>query len=108
MRKIGVQSLPKQMIIHVVYFSVFWSNVPPAENGISDTWSPREIVLDQTVNYDLHCKEVFGAYVHGHHDREVTNDMRPRTFAGIFFGTTGNLQGTVKVWDLQTGCHQKA
>ena len=30
LRKIGVKTLPKQMIIHVVYFSAFWSNVPLA------------------------------------------------------------------------------
>ena len=59
--KIGVCYLPKQVIIHMVYFSVFWTNVPPATNGISDVWSPREIVLGQIVDYHLHCKEVFGA-----------------------------------------------
>ena len=95
--KIGVRYLPKQVIIHMVYFSVFWSNVPPDENGISDTWSSREIVLGQIVDYNLHCKEVFGAYVHGHNDYDVTNDMRPHTFVGIFFKTTGNLHVTVKV-----------
>ena len=81
--------------------------MPPAENGVSDIWSPRKIILGQIVDYDLHCREVFGSYVHGRKDYDIKNDIRPRTFAGIFFGTTGNFQGTVKVWDLNTGCVKK-
>ena len=75
LRKIGVKTLPKQMIIHMVYSSVFWKNVPPAPSGISNIWSPREIVLGLSVDYSLHCKEIFGVYVHGHNDFDITNDM---------------------------------
>ena len=40
-RRIGITMIPKQVIIHVVYFAVFWLNAAPAVNGISNTLSPR-------------------------------------------------------------------
>ena len=60
--RVGLRFFPKQMIIHIVYFSVFWTNVPPAENDISSMWSPREIILGRIVDHNLHCREVFRAY----------------------------------------------
>ncbi len=33
--------------------------------------------------------------------------MRPHTFPGIYLGPTGNLQGTKKVFDLNTGVVNK-
>ena len=33
--RIGVHTLPKQVIIHMEYLAVFWINVPPATKGIS-------------------------------------------------------------------------
>ena len=42
-----------------------------------------------------------------HVDPDVTNDMNGRTFQGLYLGPTGNLQGTVKCLDLNTGCVKK-
>ena len=103
LRRIGIITLPKQVIIHIVYFVVFWLNAPPATNGISEVHSPREIVLGRSIDYNLHCRATFGQYVHTHIDPDVTNDTKGRTFAGIYLGPTGNLQGTVKTMDLNTG-----
>ena len=100
-------ALPKQVIIHMVYFAVFWLNAAPAENGISELLSPREIVLKRSVDFKLHCRGTFGQYVMAHVDPDVTNDMNGRTFQGLYLGPTGNLQGTVKALDLVTGCVKK-
>ena len=102
LRRIEITALPKQVIIHIVYFAVFWLNAPPATNGISEVHSPREIVLGRSIDCNLHCRATFGQYVHAHIDPDVTNDMKGRTFAGIYLGPTGNLQGTVKAMDLNT------
>ena len=83
LRRIGIITLPKQVIIHIVYFVVFWLNAPPATNGISEVHSPREIVLGRSIDYNLHCRATFGQYVHAHIDPDITNDMKGRTFAGI-------------------------
>ena len=65
--------------------------------------SPREIVLKRSVDFDLHCRADFGQYIHAHIEPEKSNDMNGRTFAGLYLGPTGNLQGTVKAWDINTG-----
>ena len=72
-------------------------------NGISDVFSPREIVTRRVVDYKLHCRANFGQYVMAHEDPDVTNDMGGQTFAGVYLGPTGNLQGTVRIMDLITG-----
>ena len=65
-RQVRVHTLPKQVIIHMVYLAVFWMNAPPATNGTSMVHSPREIVLKKSVDVDLHCRADFGKYIHAH------------------------------------------
>ena len=43
-----------------------------------------------------------------HEDHDVTNDIGGQTFAVMYLGPTGNLQGTVRVMDLTRGCVKKA
>ena len=62
-RHIRIHTLPKQVIIHMVYLAVFWMNAPPATNGISNVHSPREIVLKRGVDFNLHCRGKFGKCV---------------------------------------------
>ena len=76
-------------------------------NGISMVHSPQEIVLQRSVDFDLHCRVGFGQYIHAHIEPEKSNDMNERTFAALYLGPTGNLQGTVKAWDINTGCVKK-
>ena len=103
MRRVNIKVLPKQVIIHLIYFVVMWINGGPNENGISQVYSLREIVTEKTLGYKLHCKANFGQYVHVRIDPDKTNSMQNRTCPGIYLGPTGNMQGTVKVLDLNTG-----
>jgi hypothetical protein len=66
-------------------------------------YSPRKIVLGRELDFDKHCKATFGSYVEAHEDPTITNTMRSCTFPGIFLGSTGNRQGTHKVFDINTG-----
>ena len=103
MRRVNIKVLPKQVIIHLIYFVVMWLNGGPNKNGISQVYSPREIVTGKTLEYRLRFKANFGQYVHAHIDPDKTSGMQSRTFSGIYLGPTGNMQGTVKVLDLNTG-----
>ena len=47
LRRIRIHTLPKQVIIHMVYLSLFWTNAPPATNGISTVHSPREFFSEE-------------------------------------------------------------
>ena len=64
LRRVEIKALPKQVIIHLIYPVVMWINASPNENGISQVYSPREIVTGKTLKYKLHCKANFGQYVH--------------------------------------------
>jgi hypothetical protein len=99
--------LPCQVAIHLVYFAVLWLNSLLAAAGVSDKYSPWEIVLGRKINFKKHCKATFSSYAKAHNDPTITNTMRPRTFPRIFLGLTGNRQGTHKVFDINTGIVKK-
>ena len=44
-----------------------------------------------------------GAYIEASTDAIVTNDMSPRTKGCLLLGLSGNLQGSLKFFDLETG-----
>ena len=94
-------------MIHLIYNLVMFLNAMPAKTGISDTISPREIVMRHRLDWNKHCTGEFGEYVEAHIDSDITNNNKTRTFSGIYLGVTGNIQGTNKVFDLVTGTVKK-
>ena len=44
LRRAEIKVLQKEVIIHLIYSVVMWINGGPNENGISQVYSPREIV----------------------------------------------------------------
>jgi hypothetical protein len=69
--------LPRQVVIHLIYFAVLWLNSLPAAAGLSDKYSPQEIVLGHEINFKKHCKTTFGSHVKAHDDPTIANTMRP-------------------------------
>jgi hypothetical protein len=95
--------LPKKVIIHLIIFVVMWLNATPARKWISVEFSPREIVRQLKIDFAKHCRVSFGAYVEASKDADITNTMCPRTHPCIALGPSGNLQGSVKCFDLELG-----
>ena len=95
--------LHKTIIVHLVYCAVLWMNAGPAETGISEHYSPREIVTQIKMNYKKMCCAAFGDYIEASEDAIITNTMRPQTHPCIALGPSNNLQGSVKCIDLETG-----
>ncbi len=54
--------LPHQVVIHLVYFAVLWLNSLPEAAGVSDKYSPRNIVHSHKHDFKRHCKATFGSY----------------------------------------------
>ena len=94
--------MPDPFIIHLIYFVVMWINAFPADNGVSTHFLPREIITGLKLDYKKHCKALWGSYVEASDDNEVTNTMRARTSPCIVLGPTGNIQGSVKCYNLDT------
>jgi hypothetical protein len=94
--------MPDQMVIHLLYFVCMWINAFPSENGVSTQYSPREIVTGTKMDYNKHCKALWGSYVEASEDADITNTLKQRTYPCIVLGPTGNFQGSVKCFNLET------
>lgn len=94
---------PRRIIIELVYFIILWRNASPSKSGVSNEYSPREILSGQKVDYGRDCLLDFGAYVEVHDEPSPLNGMKSRTRPCIALGPTANLQGTYKFLCLTTG-----
>jgi hypothetical protein len=95
--------LPKLVTIKLMHFCVMWMSSFPVKLGISEKWSPREIVSRHKLDAKMHCKVPFWVYCEVHGNQDITNTMEPRTRWGICLGPTGNMQGSYKFLSLSTG-----
>ena len=94
--------MPDHFVIYLVYFVVMWINAVPSTSGASVVYSPREIVTGRKMDFSKHCKARFGSYVEASDDPDVTNTERDRTAPCIALGPTGNFQGSVWCYNLET------
>ena len=95
--------MPQIILIELIYHVVLWLNAFPSKSGISETLSPRKIVLRHKLDFKKHCKAPFGSYCEAHNEPAPTNNMASRSTPSIVLGPTGNLQGTYKFFSLITG-----
>ena len=95
--------IPRLVIIHIVYTCVVWLNAIPRKSDAVQGISPREIVTGRTVNYKRDCRACMGGYAEASTDVIVMNDNTPHTHSCITLGPSGNRQGSVKCFALETG-----
>jgi hypothetical protein len=95
--------IPQIMLIYLLPHVVMWLNNFPAANGISNRFSPREILQHNKLEVKYHCIAPFGCYCEVHEDNAPTNSMQSRGLPAICLGPTGNKQGTYSFLNLSTG-----
>ena len=66
-------------------------------------FSPREIITGLTVDYKRDRKAIVGAYIKASIDAEITNDNVERQQNYIYLGLSGNRQGSIKCFVIETG-----
>ena len=93
--------MPLRLILEMAKSVVFWLSSFPHTNGVSDTMSPREVMIGLQINHNNHCKYEFGEYVQTH--EEHTNGMEQRTIGALALYPTRNQQGGVYFLSLLTG-----
>ena len=89
------------LIIKMAYTRNFWLNAFPHMDEISQTMTPREIVMGFKVNFLQHCKLEVGDYVQTH--EEHTNDMKSHMIDALSLWPTGNSQGGYYFYSLTMG-----
>ncbi|KAL7552922.1 hypothetical protein ACHAWF_016178 [Thalassiosira exigua] len=97
------RKLHKLIVVNAVAFSTMWLNAFPVKHGVSQVWSPREIVARTKLSWEKHCQLDFGAYCEVHDELDPTNNNAPRTHEAISMGPTGNFQGSYKFFCLKRG-----
>jgi len=97
------KKIPRVMVIELLHFCVMWMNSFPVKSGISEKWSPRELVSCTKLDAKLQFRAPFGSYCEMHIDPDITNLLEPRTNWAICMGPMGNLQGGYKFLSLATG-----
>ena len=96
------ETIPMMVLIHTVYTAVFWLNAFP--NMSEKQWfSPRKIITGLTVDYKQDCKAVVGAYIEVSIDAKITNDNVERRQSYVYLGPSGNHQGSIKCFVIETG-----
>ena len=91
------------MKIVFVYFVILWLNAFPVKSGISQTISLQELLMRWRLDYKKHCRVQPGTYCEVHDEPVPTNTMAWRSHEAITLGPTGNLQGSVKFYCINTG-----
>ena len=95
--------IPQIMLIYLLHHVVMLLNNFPVANGISDLFSPHEILQHNKLDVKYHCIAPFGSYCEGHEDNAPTNSMQSHGLPAICLGPTGNKQGTYSFLNLLTG-----
>jgi hypothetical protein len=97
------EHIPKRVKIEFAYFIVLWLNAFPVRTGILLKYLPQELLVRWRFDYKKHCRVLPGTYCEAHNEPVPLNSMEPQTHEMITLGPTGNLQGSVKFYWLNTG-----
>jgi hypothetical protein len=97
------KKMPQIMLVKLIYHIVLWLNAFPTKSGVLETPLPRKIVMRHKLIFAKHCRALFGSYCKTHDKPVPTNRMVSRSTPVIVLGPTGNLQGTYKLFSLETG-----
>ena len=87
------------LVLHVVKQLTFF----PTKAGISETFSPRMLMIGEKLDYKKHLTLQFGEYCQVHEQDEPRNSQAPRTKGAICLGPCGNKQGGFRFMSLNSG-----
>jgi hypothetical protein len=94
--------IPKIMTVHVVLNVVKLLNFFPTKGGVSETLSPKTIMLGETLDYKKHLSLQIGQYCQVREEDNPRNSQLDCTKGTICLGPSGNLQGGLKSMALNT------
>jgi hypothetical protein len=95
--------IPKRMKIEFVYFMIPWMNAFLVKSRILPTILPPKLLMWWRLDYRKHCCVPLETYCEVHNEPTPTNRMALRTHEAIALGSTGNLQGSVKIYFINMG-----
>jgi hypothetical protein len=97
------ERISKIMTIHIVLNVVKLLIFFPTKGGVSETLSPKTIMLGETLEYKKHLSLQIGHYCQVHEEDHPRNSQLTCTKGAISLGPSGNLQGGFKFMALNNG-----
>ena len=91
----------RRLIVGLLRTVVFCINEFPWPSGASQESNPLTIIEDFVLKYDVHFQVIFGEYSQPY--KVTDNTMQERTVSTIAIGPSGNIQGGVLLFSLDTG-----
>ena len=82
---------------------MMWLNTMSSDKGISEKYSPREIIKVWDMDYTKYRKEILGGYFESSEDEILEKNMKPWTHECMLLGPSSNIQGYTKYFDTLKG-----
>ena len=96
-----LNALPAVVLVNAVLFVTKQLNLFPVKGGISNQFSPKQIMTGEVVHYKF-CSVAFGQYCQISEEGHPRNGLGARTQGAIALGPSGNVQGGHKFYTLNT------
>ena len=99
--RIGINTLPKGMIMQLMRTVVYYINSFVWRKGVSQILPPVTIVEGLKMNFKKHFPAIYGEYMLTFEG--TTNGMDSRTTGALAMGPSTNIQGGIRCYSLTTG-----
>jgi hypothetical protein len=86
----------------LVFESAKKLNFFPSKSGVSHDYSPRTTLHQRNLEYNKHCRQVFGSYIQAHDNTSPKNSNSPWTIDCIYLRYRDNFQGGHELLNLET------
>ena len=90
-------------ITHTIYGVCMWLNEFLPNTKLIGGLFPRELGTGRKLACGKDCRTDIGAYIGATVKAGITNGQEARTHSCISLGPSGNIQGSLKCFDLETG-----
>ena len=90
-QRMPFKALPIKVMKALVTDCARKTNYFPNKHGISKYFSPRQLLLQESLEYKQHCKYCFGQYVQAHDDEtRPRNSQQSRTLDALYIRTVAS------------------
>lgn len=96
------RNIPWFLLKHIAVSETEKLNWFPAKEGLSDTFSPHQLMGLRPIDWHRDVKILQGSYVQAFAERTIKNDLKCRTLDAIFLAPLDNKQGEYLCLHLAT------
>ncbi len=96
-----LQTIPKTILTHMVFYAVKLLNYFPVKGGVSEIYGPKALMSGEVLDFKK-ISLPFGSYCQVHEEKLPRNSLASRTIGAISLGPSGNTQGRQKFFTLNT------